>query len=252
VAAGLLAFVCALVGLPGSGTGEDTAALVEQVIAAHGGSAAWVALRDVSFTLTAISLTPQGEVASGRVSLYRLKRQDKARVETVTGSGVLIEGFDGQRPWAVRDGTRLTTPEALTRAHFQAVNWWYWVGIPFKWRDPGVILREREPTTFQGKPVAVLEVSYAAEGPTDRFTYYIDRATHYIVFVQTELRPGVWPGVGGTGWSTWHDYRTVSPFILHTRRVSYTSRDLTVKRSVLLFGDIQFNSGLPDRLFEAP
>lgn len=251
-AAAFLVLACALVGLRGSGTGEDAPALLDRVITAHGGWEAWVALKDVTFTLTVVSLTPQGDVAGGRVSLYRLKRHGKARVETVTGNGLLVEGFDGERPWAVRDGTRLTTTDALTRAHFQAVNWWYWMGIPFKWRDPGVIVRERKPTTFQGKPVAVLEVTFAREGPTDRFTYYIERETHHIVFVETDLRPGVWPGVAGTGWSTWHDYRTVGPFTLHTRRISYANRDLTVKRSVVLFGDVRFNTGLPDRLFAGP
>lgn len=233
---------------------EDVQALRDKVIAAHGGMDAWVTVMDMTFTLTQVSLTPQGEVAGARVSLYRLKRHGKARVETVTGDGLLVEGFDGQHPWAMLHGQRLTEPDRLTRAHFQAVNWWYWMGIPFKWRDPGTLLRERETTTFQGKAVRGLEVTFAAAGPTDRFTYYVDPESYHIVLVETDLKPGVWPGVGGRGpgWSTWHDYRATGPFMMHSKRIFYGNRELTDKRGIVLFGDFRFNTRLPDSLFQGP
>ena len=253
-AIGLLLLASGLLGFQGSVSGQDVQALLDRVIVAHGGMDAWVALKDMTFTLTVVSLTPQGEVAGARVSLYRLKRHGKARVETVTGDGVLVEGFDGERSWALLHGRRLTEADRLTRAHFQAVNWWYWMGIPFKLRDPGVVLRERPLATFQGKPVHVLEATFAVEGPTDRFTYYVDPVTYHIVLVETDLKPGVWPGVGGRGpgWSTWHDYRAVGPFMMHTKRIFYGNRELTDKRGILLFGDFQFNTGLPDSLFNSP
>jgi hypothetical protein len=251
---GGLVLACALFGWRSPASGEDTQALLDKVIAAHGGMEAWVALKDLSFRLTLVALTPQGEVTGARASLYRLKRHGKGRVETVTGDGLLIEGFDGERPWATLNGRHLTEPDALKRAHFQAVNWWYWMGIPFKMRDPGVILRQKEPATFQGKPVHVLEVTYALEGPTDRFTYHVDPETYHIVLVETELKPGVWPGVGGSGpgWSTWQEYRTAGPFVMHTKRTVYANRQLTERRAIVFFGDFKFNTGLPDSLFRAP
>lgn len=253
-AIGFLFLASALAGFRDSLAGEDVQALLDKVIAAHGGMDAWVTVKDMTFTLTQVSLTPQGEVAGSRVSLYRLKRHGKARVETVTGDGLLVEGFDGQHPWVMLHGKHLTEPDRLKRAHFQAVNWWYWLGIPFKLRDPGTILREREMTTFQGQAALVLEVTFAEAGPTDRFTYYVDPETDHIVFVETELKPGVWPGVSGRGpgWSTWHDYRAVGPFMMHTKRIFYGHRELTDKRSIVLFGDFRFNTGLPDSLFKAP
>ncbi len=235
-------------------TTEDVQALLDKIIAAHGGMEAWVTLKDMTFTLTQVRLTPPSDVAGARVSLYRLKRPGLARVETVTGDGILLEGFDGQRAWATLDGRRVTEPERLTRAHFQAVNWWYWMGIPFKLRDPGTIVREKPMVRFQGRPVHVLEVTFAAEGPTDRFTYYVDPDTYYIVSVETELRPGVWPGVGGRGpgWSTWHDYRAVGLFTMHTKRIFYGNPELTDRRGILLLGDFKFNTGLTDDLFKPP
>ncbi len=249
----LLLLATALLGSSAPVSAEDPQTLVDKVIAAHGGMDAWITLRDLSFTVTQVTLTPRGEVAGARVTLYRLKRHGKARVETVTGNGLLIEGFDGQRPWAMLHGRALTDADRLARAHFQAVNWWYWMGIPFKWRDPGAIVRERERVPFQGKPARVLEVTFAPAGPTDRFTYYVDPESYHIVFVETDLKPGVWPGVGGRGpgWSTWHDYRAVGPFMMHTKRIFYGNRELTDRRGVVLFGDFQLDTGLPDSLFKA-
>lgn len=250
----VLVLACVLCGVPNPASGADAQAFLDRVIAAHGGMEAWVALKDLSFTLTQVALTPQGEVTGARTSLYRLKRHGKGRVETVTGDGLLIEGFDGERPWVTLNDRHLTEPDTLKRAHFHAVNWWYWMGIPFKMRDPDVILRQKEPATFQGKPVQVLEVTYAREGPTDRFTFHVDPETYRIVLVETELKPGVWPGIGGSGpsWSTWQEYRTAGPFVMHTKRTFYSNQQLTERRVVAFFGDLRFNTGLPDSLFRGP
>lgn len=253
----LLGLASALFGLADGVRGQDPQAqtLLGKMIAAHGGMQAWESLKDMAFTLTVVRLTPHGDVASAQVSLHYLKRHGKGRVETVTGRGFLVQGFDGQRPWVTLGGRADTSEDALKRAHFQAVNWWYWMGIPFKLRDPGVILRHRGAASVRGKPVEVLEATFGSDGePTDRFTYYVDPETAHIVFVEVQLKPGVWPGVGGpnVGRSVWLDYKPVGPFTMHTRRISYGDPELTDRRAIVLFGDFQFNTGLPDRLFRAP
>ncbi len=230
--------------------------MLDRVIAAHGGTEAWTTLRDLTFTLTRVTLTPRGEAAGARVSLYRLKRHGKARVETVTGRGLLVEGFDGERPWITLDGKPVTDADALKRAHFQSVNWWYWMGIPFKLKDLGAIVRQQPMITLQGKPVDVLEVTFQpGVGQTnDRFTYFVDPETHHILAVELQLQPGVWPGVGGPtpSRSTWHDYKSVGPFTLHTRRIFYGNPELTERRAVAFFEDFLVNAGLPDSLFRSP
>ena len=238
-------------------TGDPVAqALVERVIAAHGGLEAWTRLQDLSFTSTRVTLTPAGDVTGARVSLHLLKRPDKSRVETLTGQGLLIEGFDGRRAWVTLAGQPDQSPAALTRAHFQAVNWWYWMGIPFKLKDPGVIVRHAGTATVQGQPVEMLDVTFRpGVGLTsDHFTYYVDPASAHIRAVRVELQPGVWPGVGGgpPSWSAWDGYRTVGPFTIHTRRIQYADPELTERRSIALFGDFRIDSHLPDRLFTAP
>ncbi len=256
--ASVLAAGISLVGFPGSASAQDPKAqvLLEKVIAAHGGMQAWDNLKDMTFTITRVGLSPQGGVAGARVSLYYMKRHGKARVETVTGKGLLIQGFDGQKPWVTLGGRPVTKKEALKRAHFLSVNWWYWMGIPFKLKDPGVILRYKGTSTFRGGPIDILEATFQqGVGKTnDRYIYYIDQKTYHILFVEFQLQPGVWPKVGGPTprRSTWLDYKKEGPFTIHTKRIFYGNPELTDKRAVLLFGDFQFNTGLPDKLFAAP
>ncbi len=143
--AGVLAVGMAVAGFPGSARGQDAKAqaLLDKVIAAHGGMQAWDNLRDFTFALRRTILSPQGDVTGASVSLYYMKRFGKARVETLTGKGLQVQGFDGQKPWVTVDGKPDTREEALRAAHFQAINWWYWWGIPFKLKDPGVILQDK-------------------------------------------------------------------------------------------------------------
>jgi hypothetical protein len=177
-------------------------------------------------------------------------------VESITGKGVQVEGFDGEKAWVTMNGKPETGDEELRRAHFQSVNWWYWMGVPFKLKDPGVILTHKRRASFRGKPVETLEATFqAGVGRTnDRFAYAIDPKTSRILFVEFQLQPGVWPGVGGSApvRSAWLDYKQVGPFTMHTRRVFYSDAELKKRARVLLFGDFQVNSGLDDSLFRAP
>ena len=248
----------ALLGFPGSASAQDPKAdaLADKVIAAHGGMQAWESLKDMTFTLTRVAFGPQEEVAGAGVSLYYMKRDGKIRVESVTGKGLLVQGFDGQRSWVLLGGKPDSNPEALRRAHFQAVNWWYWMGIPLKLKDPGVIVRSKGTASFRGKLAEVLEVTFqpGVGATNDRYTYYIDADTQHILFVEFQLQPGVWPGVGGPApnRSAWLDYKKEGPFTMHTKRIFYGNPELTDKRAVILFRDFQFNSGLPDTLFTVP
>ncbi len=257
-AAASLALLVAVTGLAGAAQAQDARgqALLDKVIAAHGGMQAWQSLEDLTFTLTLIGFGPQGEEAAASKSLYYLKRPGKARVESITGKGVQVEGFDGEKPWVTVNGKPEAGDEALRGADFQAVNWWYWMGVPFKLKDPGVILTHKGPVSFRGKPVEILEATFqpGVGRTSDHFAYSIDPQTGRIVFVEFQLQPGVWPGVGGPEpfRSAWLDYKQVGPFSMHTRRVFYRDAKLKNRAFVLLFGDFQVNTGLDDRLFKGP
>ncbi len=257
-AAACLALLAVVMGTAGTASGQDARAqaLLDKVIAAHGGMQAWDGLTDVTFTLSRIVLGPQGEEIAAAKSLYYLKRHGRARVDSITGKGVQVEGFDGEKPWVTVNGKPETSEEALRRAHFQAVNWWYWMGVPFKLKDPGVILTHKGTGSFRGRPVEVLEATFqpGIGRTSDRYTYSIDPETGHVLFVEFQLQPGVWPGIGGPAplRSVWLDYKRVGPFMMHTRRIFYRDAELNTRAFVLLFGDFQVNSGLPDRLFRAP
>ncbi len=253
-----LALLAAVTGLADAARAQDARAqaLLEKAITAHGGMQAWQGLQDMTFTLTRIDLGPQGEEAAASKSLYYLKREGKARVESITGQGVRVEGFDGEKPWVTVNGKPEAGAEALRLAQFQSVNWWYWMGIPFKLKDPGVILTYKGRASFRGKPVEILQATFqpGVGSTNDRYAYSIDPKTGRILFVEFQLQPGVWPGVGGPTplRSTWLDHKQVGPFTMHTRRVFYGDAKLNHRALVILFGDFQVNTGRDDRLFRAP
>lgn len=253
-----LALLAVVTGIAGTARAQDAQAqaLLDKVLGAHGGMQAWDSLTDLTFTLSRVTLGPQGEETAAVRSLYYLKRHGKARVVSITGKGVQVEGFDGEKPWVTVNGKPETGEEALRRAHFQSVNWWYWMGVPFKLKDPGAILAHKGSGSFRGKPVELLEATFqpGVGRTSDRYTYSIDPQTGHVLFVEFQLQPAVWPGVGGpaTLRSAWLDYKKVGPFTMHTRRIFYRDAELNSRSVVILFGDFQVNSGLPDALFDAP
>ena len=253
-----LALLAGVTGLADAAIAQDARAqaLLDKVITAQGGMQAWQSLQDLTFTLTRIVFGPQGEEAAASKSLYYLKQQGKARVESITGKGVKVEGFDGEKPWVTVDGKPDSGAEALRLAQFQSANWWYWMGVPFKLKDPGVILTYKGTAAFRGKPVEILEATFqpGVGSTSDRYSYWIDPKTGRILFVEFQLQPGVWPGVGGPtpNRSEWLDYKQVGPFTMHTRRVFYGDAKLNHRTMVILFGDFQVNAGLDDKLFRAP
>src|SRR3990172_1987491 len=78
-------------GFAGLARAQDakTQALLDKVIAVHGGMEAWDNLTDMTFTITRVVLGPQGEVTGAHVSLYYMKPYGKIRAETITGKGLL-------------------------------------------------------------------------------------------------------------------------------------------------------------------
>lgn len=179
-------------------------ALVNRMIEAAGGMAAWDRIQDVSFKLTLILYNAQGEPAGASASVYWLKRPNRGRTETLDENGHLVLGFDGEKAWALRDGKSVTDPATLKRAQFLPLNWWYWLGIPFKLKDPGVVLAHKGMATLPGRQVELLEVTFRpGTGTTssDRYLYYVNSQTARVEFVEFWLQGGVWPGVGGgPGW----------------------------------------------------
>ncbi|MBI3077851.1 MAG: hypothetical protein HYY85_12850 [Deltaproteobacteria bacterium] len=230
-------------------------ALANRMIEAAGGMAAWDRMQDVSFKLTVIPHNPQGEPAAAAVSVYWLKRPYRGRMETLDENGHLVLGFDGEKAWGMRNGKPVTDATTLKRAQFLPLNWWYWLGIPFKLKDPGVVLAHKGTATLQGRQVERLEATFRpGTGATssDRYLYYVNPQTARVELVEFWLQEGVWPGAGGARHGFWSDYQKVGDITTHTRRVAYGDRERRVKASVLLFSAFKVNQGIPDSMVKAP
>lgn len=160
-----------------------------------GGMRTFEALRTAQFTVTTFLY----DSASNRLKRARPRYVwlakgafgEATRVERWEGNDFIVQGFNGQDPaWAVMNGQWLTEPAKDAReALYVARDLFYWIGLPFKLRDPGVYLtylgmRERPGQPWAGErdlPRRARDGRYHAVGVSfgvgvgehqDVFTYY--------------------------------------------------------------------------------
>jgi hypothetical protein len=83
------------------------------------------------------------------------------------------------------DGSRasISSERVLSEAEARTRNYYlYLYGLPMKLRDPGTHLApDAAETTFEGRPVHELQVTYDPEIGTDVWFFYLDRETHALV-----------------------------------------------------------------------
>lgn len=67
---------------------------------------------------------------------------EETRVERWEDYGFIAQGFNGRTTWATVDGKAIAdTAKDAREALYVARDLFYWMGLPFKLRDPGVHLR---------------------------------------------------------------------------------------------------------------
>ncbi len=148
-----------------------------------------------------------------------------ARVESSTQGGPQVAIFPTDAPAEGRvwvDGVELSNEEAasaLNAAHRAHINDGYWLLMPFKWNDPGVIARYAgEQTDEDGRLWEVVELTF--EGGTG-----LTPQNMYRAFVNPESgRMERWHFLSNPDASPspsdWTDWRRVGPIELSENRVS--------------------------------
>lgn len=123
----------------------DAEALVDGWIEALGGMETYWRLRSAAYTLTTRLYDPAtGRLRRARpryVTIARLDSGEAGRVERWEGDDFIQHGFDGQTEWAVMNGQPLGPGDKdWDEARYVARDVFYWIGLPFKLKDPGVFL----------------------------------------------------------------------------------------------------------------
>jgi len=181
----LFLFCFALVG-PGCNRDADTKmssaeksdpkaiAIADSVMAACGGRANWDATRYLAWRFFGKRLNVWDKVTGD------------VRVES-RGSTILMN-LESKTGRAWKDEQELTDPADVRRALDYGYEAWvndsYWVFMPFKLRDDGVILKYLgEGETKDGEKTDILSVTFENVGltPENKYEVQVDKKTHLVV-----------------------------------------------------------------------
>lgn len=169
-------FLCAGV-RQASGQASDKKAvrIAEQVMAAIGGAEAWEATRHIEWTFF------------GRRTLLWDKHKGLCRIEVPKDELVMRIDLHTKTGEATRGGQRITQPDSLKKMMNIAWETWindsYWLVMPFKLRDPGVVLTYiGEDTTLAGDMADMVQLIFDDVGPYPEHKYriWVDKKTHLV------------------------------------------------------------------------
>ena len=244
----LACIACLLFVQPLTGQQRDARAeaFVNRWIEAAGGARIWDSVRDLRYTITTVWYDSSGAEARRRPR-YVWIRKDRAgfrvRVERTEPEGKYIQIWNRtQRAWL--NGVALPdTAKAVSEVQYVAGDLTYWIGLPWKLRDPGVNLAYAK----EGD-VDVVHVTFGTgvglhDG--DRFWYYWRDASspfptevHYIEQGRTEAnRQRV----------TFTDLQRRGPATCVGRRTTKNAHGMPVR--ALILSDVIVNRGISDSMF---
>lgn len=234
------------------GEDGDAAALADSAvdawIRAAGGLEPWRSLRTARHTVTTVWFDDDGRVRRmrpRRVTLRRTETAEQARIERPEAEGLYVQVFTGDTAWAALNGHPLPPDhEAAAEAEYVGRDVVYWFGLPYKLRDPGVVLRGRR---MEGGGVEV-EVSFetgVGAKPGDRYVYAFTDEDPY----PEEVR---YREEGAESWNRtrWSAFREAGPLTYVGRR-TWLDREGRPTRELRMH-DVVLDPLVADSLFRPP
>ncbi|MFQ5536338.1 MAG: hypothetical protein ACE5GJ_02695 [Gemmatimonadota bacterium] len=223
--------------------------LVSRWIEALGGMDTYARLRSARYTLT----TEIWDAASGRlrrarpryVAIQRTPRGDLARIERWEGNDFIQHGWDGERAWAFMNGKPLGPGDKdYDQVRYVTGDVNYWIGLPFKLKDPGVNLHLGG--TDEGRTLVTVSFGEGVglhDGDTWRYWFEEGRTWPVQVAYREE---------GRSNWNVlrFEDIRTVDGYVFVGRRVHIDEEGRVTK--VLRTSDFELNPEFPEGYFSGP
>lgn len=237
---------------PDDASSEATPAdsLVDAWIRAAGGLEAWRSVETGRYTVTTVWFDSAGAVERmrpRRVEFRRTASGDQARIERPEAEGLYVQVFDGDTAWATLNGRPLPPDHpAVRETEYVARDVVYWIGLPYKLRDPGVNLRA-ERRAEGGHEVRVTFGEDVGVHPGDRYFYYFldedpwPEEVHYIEQGRTEE---------DRNRTRWTGFRRAGPITHVVTRRWVDSAGRPTKE--LRIDDVWIGPELPDSLFRPP
>lgn len=221
---------------------------LEAWLDAAGGLSAWDSVRTARYTVTTVWFDTTGAVERmrpRRVELRKTLSGEQARIERPEAEGLYVQVFTGDTAWAALNGRPLPPDDpAAAEAEYVGRDVFYWLGLPYKLRDPGV-RHSAESLEDGGLEVRVAFGPAIGAHPGDRYFYrFLDddpwpEEVHYVE-EGSETRARTW----------WTDFTRAGPITYVGVR---TYRDASGRRTKeLRIDDVWINPDLADSLFTAP
>ncbi len=222
--------------------------LVDAWIDAAGGLRAWWDVTSARYTVTTVWFDSAGEIRRmrpRRVELRKTADSEQARIERPEAEGLYVQVFTGDTAWAMLNDAPLPEDHpAAAESENVGRDVFYWFGLPYKLRDPGVNRRARE-LPSGGYELSVTFGDDIGVHPGDRYFYYFVDAdpypeeVHYIEQDRENRSRTIWSGFGREGPITYVISR------LYLDSAEHRTKELRID-------DVMINPTLTDSLFSPP
>lgn len=216
--------------------------LLEKCLQAHGGLAAWKSFEGLEYTLD-----DNGKMVYQLTHLRDRRAYLKSKKYEV--------GFDGEVAWALPDAKEVSGKSA---AFYYNLDF-YFIGIPFLLKDPGVH------TSYEGKAVVgekeyeSLKVTFGSEvgyTPEDVYYLYLDPETYVLRILTYSISYFDRENAGINSAKVYSDYKNVQGLLMPHKMENFEWNKGVIGKSknhLRRFSDIAFLKDIPNKqLFNVP
>ena len=222
--------------------------LIDAWIDAAGGPGAWKEVEDLRYTVTTVWFdSTETEVRRRPRFVWGKKNPVRARIERDEAEGHYVQAHDGRATiWATLNGERLpTTHKAVAEVLYVTGDVMYWIGLPYKLRDPGTYLSYIPPDSTGRAGVKITFGEGVGEHPGDQWFYYFSDDSPFPVEVHY-----IEQGRTNVSRALWSDDQRAGPITYVGTRTFYNELGRRTKQ--LIITDVEINPGVPDSLFLPP
>ena len=239
-------------------SGEE---LLAEVVAAAGGLEIWNSVEEGSYSRIRTVYDENGSAIRTEPAKYYFRKGSKTYglvIESFTDEGQVIIGTDGNSYWALKDGQTIE-PRPIARHLGMMCDYskctplcaaemsFYRFSIPFKLTDPGAIPKYVGSDILNGRPVALLEITFEPNVGRDRWVFFVDKESKLIRKIEHYARV---EGDAPPEEIYWSDNRTESGITFSHRNTYYRSNGSKLEEYIIK--DVDFHNPLPDKIFKKP